>query len=163
MKRVDKVNYYLDIAETISERGTCLRKNFGAIIVKNDEIISTGYTGAPRGRDNCIDLGFCTKKKFFPDVRHAGYDSCRSVHAEQNAMLSAARKNMIDSDLYLVGIRYDTKSYEEGASPCQICRKLIINSGIKTVYVRIDKQNYKVIDVQDWIEKDDLLNGKNTY
>ena len=163
MERVDKINYYLDIAETISERGTCLRKNFGAIIVKNDEIIATGYTGAPRGRKNCIDLGFCTKKKIFPDVRHSGYDACRSVHAEQNAMLSASRKDMIDSDLYLVGVRKDTGNYEEGASPCQMCRKLIINSGIKHVYVRIDKSNYGVINVADWIENDDLLNGKISY
>ena len=163
MERVDKINYYLDIAETISERGTCLRKNFGAIIVKNDEIIATGYTGAPRGRKNCIDLGYCTKKKIFPDVRHSGYDACRSVHAEQNAMLSASRKDMINSDLYLVGVRKDTGNYEEGASPCQMCRKLIINSGIKYVYVRINKPNYEVINVADWIENDDLLNGKTSY
>ena len=153
MERVDKINYYLDIAETISERGTCLRKNFGAIIVKNDA----------RGRKNCIDLGYCTKKKIFPDVRHSGYDACRSVHAEQNAMLSASRKDMINSDLYLVGVRKDTGNYEEGASPCQMCRKLIINSGIKRVYVRIDKSNYEVINVADWIENDDLLNGKTSY
>ena len=163
MERVDKINYYLYIAETISERGTCLRKNFGAIIVKNDEIISTGYTGAPRGRKNCIDIEYCTKKKIFPDVRHSGYDACRSVHAEQNAMLSASRKDMLNSDLYLVGIRKDTGNYEEGTSPCQMCRKLIINSGINHVYVRIDKFNYEIINVSDWIENDDLLNGKISY
>ena len=163
MERVDKINYYLNIAEAISERGTCLRKNYGAIIVKNDEIISTGYTGAPRGRKNCIDLGYCVKKKFFPDVRHGGYDACRSVHAEQNAMLSSARKDMIDSDLYLVGIRKDSGNYEEGASPCQMCRKLIINSGIKHVYIRINKNEYYVINVSDWVNNDDLLNGKINY
>ena len=163
MERVDKINYYLNIAEAISERGTCLRKNYGAIIVKNDEIISTGYTGAPRGRKNCIDLGYCVKKKFFPDVRHGGYDACRSVHAEQNAMLSSARKDMIDSDLYLVGIRKDSGNYEEGASPCQMCRKLIINSGIKHVYIRINKNEYSVINVSDWVNNDDLLNGKINY
>ncbi len=163
MERVDKINYYLNIAEAISERGTCLRKNYGAIIVKNDEIISTGYTGAPRGRKNCIDLGYCVKKKFFPDVRHGGYDACRSVHAEQNAMLSSARKDMIDSDLYLVGIRKDSGNYEEGASPCQMCRKLIINSGIKHVYIRINKNEYYVINVSDWVNNDDLLNGKIDY
>ena len=163
MERVDKINYYLNIAEAISERGTCLRKNYGAIIVKNDEIISTGYTGAPRGRKNCIDLGYCVKKKFFPDVRHGGYDACRSVHAEQNAMLSSARKDMIDSDLYLVGIRKDSGNYEEGASPCQMCRKLIINSGIKHVYIRINKNEYYVINVADWVNNDDLLNGKIDY
>ena len=163
MERVDKINYYLDIAETILERGTCLRKNFGAIIVKNDEIIATGYTGAPRGRKNCIDLGYCTKKKIFPNIRHSGYDACRSVHAEQNAMLSASRKDMLNSDLYLVGVRKDTGNYEEGASPCQMCRKLIINSGISHVYIRINKSNYEIINVIDWIKNDDLLNGKISY
>lgn len=163
MERVDKINYYLDIAESILERGTCLRKNYGAIIVKNDEIISTGYSGAPRGRKNCIDLGYCVKKKYFPDVRHGGYDACRSVHAEQNAMLSSSRKDMIGSDLYLVGIRKDTGNYEEGALPCQMCRKLIINSGINKVYVRVNKTHYNVINVNDWIESDDLLEGKISY
>lgn len=163
MERVSKTNYYLDIAEAISERGTCTRKNYGCIIVKNDEIIATGYTGAPRGRENCIDLGYCIKKKVFPEVHHGGYDACRSVHAEQNAMLSASRKDMIDSSMFLVGIRKDTGDYEEGASPCQICRKLIINAGIKTVYVRTDKENYNKIDVEEWVKQDDLLNGITTY
>lgn len=163
MERVSKNNYYLDIAEAISKRGTCLRKNYGCIIVKNDEIIATGYTGAPRGRENCNDLGYCVKKNTFPDVHHGGYDACRSVHAEQNAMLSAPRRDMIDASLFLVGIRKDTGTYEEGALPCQMCRKLIINSGIKKVYVRIDKENYETINVEDWIEKDDLLEGKTTY
>ncbi|MBP3800634.1 MAG: cytidine deaminase [Clostridia bacterium] len=163
MERVSKINYYLDIAEAVLRRGTCTRKNYGCIIVKNDEIISTGYTGAPRGRKNCIDLGYCTKKKFFPDVRHGGYDACRSVHAEQNAMLSASRKDMIDSSMFLVGIRQDTGTYEDGASPCQICRKLIINSGIKYVYVRIDKEHYEQIVVENWIKEDDSLNGITTY
>ncbi len=163
MERVSKINYYLDIAEAVSKRGTCTRKNYGCIIVKNDEIISTGYTGAPRNRKNCIDLGYCIKKQVFPDVRHGGYDACRSVHAEQNAMLSASRKDMIDSSMFLVGLRQDTGEYEEGASPCQMCRKLIINSGIKYVYVRIDKNNYEQINVEDWIENDDTLNGVITY
>ena len=163
MERVSKINYYLDIAEAVLRRGTCTRKNYGCIIVKNDEIISTGYTDAPRGRKNCIDLGYCTKKKFFPDVRHGGYDACRSVHAEQNAMLSASRKDMIDSSMFLVGIRQDTGTYEDGASPCQICRKLIINSGIKYVYVRIDKEHYEQIVVENWIKEDDSLNGITTY
>ena len=102
MDRVDKINYYLDIAETVSERSTCLRKKYGAIIVKNDEIIATGYSGAPRGRKNCTDLGFCTKKKLFPEIHHGGYDACRSVHAEQNAMLSAERKDMINKEMIIL-------------------------------------------------------------
>ena len=110
MNRTSKINYYLDIAESVSERSTCLRKKWGCIIVKNDEIIATGYNGAPRGRTNCNELGYCTKKKILPDERHGGYDACRSVHAEQNAMLSAQHKDMIDSSLFLVGIRIDNNN-----------------------------------------------------
>lgn len=162
--RVDKINYYLDIAEAVSGRGTCLRKNFGCIIVKNDEIISTGYTGAPRGRVNCIDLGYCTKKEKFPNIHHGGYDACRSVHAEQNAMLSAPRKDMIGATMYLVGKRVDTGEYEPGANSCQMCRKMIINAGIKEVIIRgATKNEYLVVDVEDWVKNDDLLEGRNTY
>lgn len=135
-KRVDKINYYLDIAQTVAERSTCLRKQYGCIIVKNDEIIATGYNGAPRGRQNCIDLGFCSKKKFFPDIRHGGYDACRSIHAEQNAMISAARKDMMDAHMYLVGYRTDTKEYEKGAR--------FLSNVQKTDYqCRNRKSNYK--------------------
>ncbi len=162
-KRVDKINYYLDIAETVAERGTCLRKDYGCIIVKNDEIISTGYSGAPRGRINCIDLGYCCKKKIYPDIHHGGHDACRSVHAEQNAIISAARKDMIGSSMYLVGKRKDTKEYEEGAMSCQMCRKMIINSGISNVIVRKNKKEYIEVDVKEWIKNDDLLEGIVTY
>lgn len=162
-KRVDKINYYLDIAETVAERSTCLRKHYGCIIVKNDEIISTGYSGAPRGRQNCIDLDYCTKKKIYPDIRHGGYDACRSVHAEQNAIISAARKDMIGSTMYLVGKRKENASYEEGAMSCQTCRKLVINAGIAKVIVRTSKTEYIEVDVNSWIENDELLEGKITY
>ena len=162
-KRVDKTNYYLDIAETVAERGTCLRKDYGCIIVKNDEIISTGYSGAPRGRKNCIDLDYCMKKKIYPDIHHGGHDACRSVHAEQNAIISAARKDMLGSTMYLVGKRKDNKKYEEGAMSCQTCRKLIINAGIKQVIVRTSKTKYLEIDVEEWVKNDELLKGITTY
>ena len=163
-KRLDKINYYLDIAETVAKRGTCLRKNFGCILVKNDEIISTGYSGAPRGRINCIDLGYCTKKVKFPDLHHGGYDACRSVHAEQNAMLSASRKDMIGATMYLVGKRVDTGEYEEGANSCQMCRKMIINAGIKEVIIRgKTAKEYLIVPVEEWVKQDDLLEGKLTY
>lgn len=164
MKRIDKINYYLDIAKAVAGRSTCLRKKSGAVIVNHDEIVSTGYSGAPRGRDNCIDLGYCCKKKYFPDVRHAGYDACRSVHAEQNALISASRKDMIGGTLYLVQYRTDTGKYEENAGCCQMCRKMIINAGIEKVIVRgNDDNDYKVIDVTEWINNDELLEGKITY
>ena len=162
--RVDKINYYLNIAKSVAERSTCLRKKIGCVIVKNDEIIATGYSGAPRGRENCIDLGFCSKKKHFPNVRHAGYDACRSVHAEQNAMLSAKRSDMIDSTLYLVSYRPESGEYDEGAACCQMCRKMIINAGIKQVIVRGTVHNeYLITEVEEWIKHDDLLEGKITY
>lgn len=163
-QRIDKINYYLNIAKTVAERSTCLRKNVGCVIVNNDEIISTGYNGAPRGRKNCIDLGYCCKKKFFPDVRHGGYDACRSVHAEQNALISARRQDMIGATLYLVLYNPDTEEYEPGANSCQMCRKLIINSGIEKVIVRENNdEGYRIINVQEWIDTDDLLEGKLTY
>lgn len=162
--RIDKTNYYLNVAKTVADRSTCLRKKVGCIIVNNDEIIATGYNGAPRGRKNCIDLGFCTKKKLFPDLRHAGYDACRSVHAEQNAIISARRKDMIGGTLYLVVYRVDTGEFEPGANSCQMCKKLIINAVISKVIVRGQNDTeYDEINVEDWIEQDDLLDGKITY
>ena len=96
MKRIDKENYYLDIAETVLERSTCLRRCYGAIIVKNDEIVSTGYNGAPRGRKNCMDLGYCTREAMnIPSGQR--YELCRSVHAEMNAIISAARRDTLGS------------------------------------------------------------------
>lgn len=161
--RIDKINYYLNIAKSVADRSTCLRKKSGAVIVNHDEIISTGYSGAPRGRDNCIDLGYCCKKKFFPEVRHAGYDACRSVHAEQNALISGARKDMMGGTLYLVQYRTENGEYEKGAGCCQMCRKMIINSGIQQVVVRIDEKKYQQIDVEEWIKHDDLLEGRINY
>ena len=135
-KRIDKINYYLDIAETVASRSTCLRKRYGSVIVNKDQIISTGYNGAPRGRKNCCDLGVCTKKILLPNERHGGYDACRSVHSEQNAIIAASRNDMIGGTLYLVGYRSEEPhEYEEGDAPCLMCRKMIINSVIEKVYV----------------------------
>ena len=162
-ERRDKINYYLDIAEAVAGRATCLRKKYGSVIVNNDQIISTGYAGAPRGRVNCCDLGYCTKKKYLPETRHSGYDYCRAVHSEQNAMISASRDEMLNGCLYLVGYRTDSHIYEKDASPCLLCRKMIINAGISKVYVRIDKNNYKEIIVDEWVKRDELLNGQFEY
>lgn len=156
MERRDKVNYYLDIAETVLERGTCLRRNYGAIIVKNDEIISTGYTGAPRGRKNCNELNFCKREKLNVK-RGTQYELCRSVHAEANAIISAARRDMIDSTLYLVGKEVESSKYVEGGNSCTMCKRLIINSGIKSVIIRDTREEYRAIEVNEWIENDDSL------
>lgn len=165
MDRIDKINYYLDIAEAVASRSTCLRKKYGSVIVNLDQIISTGYAGAPRGRVNCCDLGYCTKKKLLPDQRHGGYDACRSVHSEQNAIISASREEMIGSTLYLVGYKENENGYEyeEGAAPCLMCRKMIINAGIEKVIVRVNKKEYIEFLVEDWIKNDEFLEGKLEY
>lgn len=154
--RRDKINYYLDIAETVIERGTCLRRNFGAVIVKDDEIISTGYVGAPRGRANCCDLGYCKREKLNVP-RGERYELCRSVHAEQNAIISAPRNEMIGSTLYLVGKTVDTKEYVEKTMPCALCKRMIINAGIKNVIIRDNKEEYRIVDVEEFIKNDESL------
>lgn len=156
MERVDKITYYLNIAETVAERGTCLRNNYGSIIVKNDEIISTGYSGAPRGRKNCLDMGYCMRKKCeMPSGK--GYEKCRSVHSEQNAIISAARKDMIGASLFLVGINKRNGEYITDNEPCSFCKRMIINAGIEKVYMRDTKTEYRVELVRNWITNDDSI------
>ena len=162
MERVDKNNYYLDIAETVIERGTCLRRNFGAIIVKHDEIVSTGYSGAPRGRKNCSDLGFCTREKLnIP--RGERYELCRSVHAEANCIISAARRDTIGATLYLAGRDVKTGELVSNACCCAMCKRMVINAGIEKVIVRNTQTEYTTYRVNDWIENDDSLSGKFGY
>lgn len=161
-ERRDKVNYYLDLAEVVAQRGTCLRRRYGAVIVKNDEVISTGYTGAPRGRKNCTDVGECIRQKMnIP--RGERYELCRSVHAEANAIISAARDQMIGSTLYLSGIEVETGEIVRNSCSCSMCKRLIINAGIESVYIRDTREAYRKIDVKDWIDNDDSLDGAMGY
>lgn len=160
--RRDKINYYLDLAEMVSNRGTCLRKRYGAVIVKNDEVISTGYVGAPRGRKNCIDLGTCVRAKL-KVPRGERYELCRSVHAEANAIISAPRDKMIGSALFLCGLEMDTNEYVRNASCCSMCKRMVINAGIEKVYIRDSKDEYRVVEVQDWIDNDESLEGTFGY
>ena len=162
MDRIDKINYYLDIAETVTKRSTCIRRNFGAIIVKNDEIISTGYNGAPRGRKNCCDLKSCLREEL-QVPRGERYELCRSVHAEQNAIISASRKDMLNGTLYLVGINYNDNTYVQNANPCALCKKMIINAGLKQVIVRDTKESFRIIDIQDFIDNDESLEESTGY
>lgn len=162
MERINKENYYLDIAQTVLERGTCMRRNFGAIIVKNDQIVSSGYTGAPRGRKNCSDVGHCTRE-VLNIPRGERYELCRSVHAEANAIIHAARNDMIGATLYLVGREASSGEYVKDTCSCSMCKRLIINAGIRFVVVRIDKTNFKTIDVDDWVADDESLIGKMGY
>lgn len=162
MERVSKHNYYLDIAETVAERSTCLRKKYGAIIVKNDSIVSTGYNGAPRGRKNCTDLGVCMRDKLgIP--RGERYELCRAVHSEANAIIAASREQMLGATLYMVGV--DAKSGEllRDTNSCMMCKRMVINAGIDTVIIRTGEESYKVINVEDWISDDDSLSGRFGY
>ena len=140
MDRISKANYYLDIAQTVLERATCLRRVYGAIIVKNDEIISTGYNGAPRGER---------------------YELCRSVHAEANAIISASRRDMVGGTLYLVGRDARTGELLGDATSCSMCRRLVINAGLKEVVIRRTATAFDVVDVADWVAEDDLLASRD--
>jgi dCMP deaminase len=159
MERTSKENYYLDIAESVLERSTCLRRKYGAIIVRNDEIISTGYNGAPRGRKNCSDLGRCTREELqIPSGER--YELCRSVHAEANAIISAARRDMLGAALYMACRDPKTGALIPGSSSCSMCRRLIINAGITRVVIRDTPTDYRVVDVQkEWIDEDDSISA----
>ncbi|MBE7015292.1 MAG: cytidine deaminase [Ruminococcaceae bacterium] len=162
MSRRDKHNYYLDIAQTVAERGTCLRRNYGAIIVKNDEIISTGYVGAPRGRKNCSDLGYCIRQEMnIP--RGERYEMCRSVHAEANAIISASRNELLDATLYLVGMEKSTGEIIRDSCCCSMCKRMVINAGIKNVVIRDTMDEFRIIEVNSWVEDDESLIGKMGY
>ncbi|MDR0819792.1 MAG: cytidine deaminase [Oscillospiraceae bacterium] len=155
MSRKDKVNYYLDIADAVSHRSTCLRRQYGAIIVKNDEIVATGYNGAPRGRKNCDDLGSCLRDEMrIPQGQQ--YELCRAVHAEANAIISAAREETIGGTLYLVG--RDGKTGELlDAAPCKMCERFIINAGIENIVCRFADGEYKSKKLHDLVYDDDTI------
>ena len=162
LDRIDKNNYYLDIAETVLERGTCLRRNYGAIIVKNDQIVSSGYTGAPRGRSNCIDNKVCVRESMGVP-RGERYELCRSVHAEANAIIHASRNDMIGATLYLVGRDAKTGEYVQNASSCSMCKRLIINAGIDSVVIRSNKEEFFTVSVNEWITNDESVLGEIGY
>ncbi|MCL2202358.1 MAG: cytidine deaminase [Defluviitaleaceae bacterium] len=161
MERISKENYYLDIAQTVASRSTCVRRMYGACIVKNDVIVSTGYCGAPRGRENCCDLGYCLREKM-AIPRGERYEMCRSVHSEANAIIAAPRENMLGATLYQACIDTATNTLAQNIDSCQMCKKLIINAGIDTVVYRNTPTQYRIAQVADWITQDDSL-GKVGY
>ena len=162
MDRVSKENYYLDIAETVSERSTCLRKRYGSIIVKNDVIISTGYNGAPRDRQNCTDLKSCIRDEW-KIPRGERYELCRAVHAEANAIIAASREQMLGATLYMVCTNPNDGSLMPGTTSCMMCKRLVLNAGITKVVVRDTKTEYRVIDTAEWVKEDDSLSGVFGY
>ena len=156
MERKTKDNYYLDIADSVRERATCLRRTYGAIIVKNDEIVSTGYNGAPRGRCNCSDMGVCHREELqIPSGER--YELCRSVHAEANAIISASRRDMLGATLYLAGRDARTGEYLKDTTSCSMCRRMIINAGIERVIARRGDDGVFITNVQEWIDEDDTV------
>lgn len=149
--RLSKHDYYLNIAKEVAQRGTCLRRRYGAVIIKDDQIISTGYVGAPRSAPNCIDIGVCHRQKLnVPKGQR--YELCRSVHAEMNAIINAARAgvSVLGSRLYLYGEDLENNLQIVEAGPCVMCRRAIINAGIKEVIIKLPN-NMKIVDVNDWI------------
>lgn len=154
--RTSKPRYYLGIADAVLARSTCMRRKYGAIIVRNDEIISTGYNGAPRGRQNCSEVGFCTRD-YLSIPSGERYELCRSVHAEANAIISAARRDMLGGTLYLVGRDAKTGELLRDTMPCSMCKRLIINAGITQVVVSTGADEYEIIHVRDWITNDESV------
>lgn len=157
-KRPSKKDYYLGIAEAVSKRSTCLRRKIGAIIVRDDQIISTGYAGSPRGALNCIDIGECAREKFNVP-KGERYELCRSVHAEANAIINAARAGVsaLGGTLYLYGENADG-SLVQDFKPCQMCRRMIVNCGLEKVIVRA-KDGTKEFNPQDWLQELISVNG----
>jgi dCMP deaminase len=152
--RPSKSQYYIDIATAVAKRGTCLRRIYGAVIVKNDQIISTGYCGAPRRTHNCIDRGVCKRQELNISSGER-YDLCRSVHAEQNAIIHASRMDLKDSDLYLSGIEVATMNLIVPV-PCVMCKRMIINAGIDRVITMIGANKFQYTNVSDWLTEKDL-------
>jgi len=154
--RPSKHEYYLSIALEVSRRGTCLRRNYGAVVVNRDHIVSTGYSGAPRGQRNCIDIGRCPRQQAQIPAGER-YELCRSVHAEMNAIIHASREKMMGGVLYLAGTEHESGQEVFSARPCKLCARVIINAGIETVAVREAPGKVRTYSVADWIRHEDFL------
>lgn len=149
IKRISKIDTYLNVAETFAYRSTCIKRKYGAVIVKNDVVISTGYNSSPRGYENCCDTGECLRIKLNMH-QGEGYGICRAVHAEQNALLNCGREQMQGTDLYLAGIN-PGDNFVHKATPCPLCARMIIQAGIKNVILRKGEQagEYEIVQTSD--------------
>jgi len=153
MNRPSKTEYYLNIAREVAQRSTCLRRRVGAVIIREDQIISAGYAGAPRGTPNCIDVGYCARVEAnIPSGER--YELCRSVHAEANAIINAARAgvSLLNGTMY-IHVENLNGSITEEANSCLMCQRIIINTGLKNVIIR-QKQGFLDIPVSDWVKED---------
>lgn len=143
--RISKEEYYLNIAKDVAKRGTCIRRNYGAVIVKDNRIVSTGYTGSPKGCPNCCDVGKCERERLnIPSGQR--YELCKSVHAEQNAIIKASAEELDGAVLVLCGIDSRTGEVLNKSFPCDLCQRMIINAGISTiVYYENGKVNHTYV------------------
>ncbi len=165
-KRTPKDRYYLGIAKEVSTRSTCFRRAIGAIIVRDDQIISTGYVGAPRKTKDSLEHGFCLRDKL--GVPHGQrYELCRSIHAEQNAIINAARAgvSLLGGDMFIYGSG-PTAAKTIDAFPCFICKKMIINAGLDRIVCSTKDGKHMVFTVSDWTKdwrEHDILDDKHQY
>lgn len=145
--RISKDEYYLNIAEAVAQRSTCLRRKYGAVIVNNDEIVSTGFNGSPRGEVNCCDIGKCQREELgIPKGER--YELCRSVHGEQNAIISASRRDMLGATLYITGLEVQDVGHKyANPEPCMMCQRFIKNAGIMRVIGRAVDGSVVRIDI----------------
>ena len=165
IKRPSKDQYYLDLAKAVCQRGTCTKVEIGTVILRNDQVISTGYIGSPRGTKSSLEHGFCLRSKLGIPSGHR-YEICRSVHSEQNAIINAARAgvSLLGGDMYIYGRYRDGRLFD--AFPCFICKKMIINAGLRRVICSLKNGTYKVFEVEKWIEEwseHDILDDKFQY
>jgi len=163
--RPSKIGYYLNIAKQVAQRSTCFRRKFGAIIVKDDVIVATGYVGAPRKTKDCFEREECLRDKM-KTPHGQRYELCRSVHAEQNAIINSARAgvSLLGGDMYIWGS--DKEDNPIDTFPCFICKKMIINAGLKKVICSTKSGGMEIFNVEDWVrdwQEKDLLDDKNQY
>lgn len=155
--RKSKYSYYCDIALAVASRSTCLRRKYGAVIVKDDVIVSTGYNGAPRGRANCCDIGTC--KRASENIPHGErYELCRSVHSEQNAIIAAGYEKTNGATLYLAGVDGVEGTVINNPDCCMMCKRVIINAGIKKVVflgTKSGMEDVRTVYVREWVDKED--------
>jgi len=166
MERPSKNEYYLDIAKEVAKRSTCFRAKYGAIIVRDDQIISTGYVGAPRKTKDCLERGYCLRDEL--KIPHGTqYEICRSIHCEQNAIINAARAgvSLLGGTIYIYAENGKTGEKVD-AFPCYICKKMIINSGLDKVISATKSGEMNISNVSDWAEdwrEKDILDDKYQY
>lgn len=148
-KRISKINMYLNCAENFAYRSTCLKRKYGAVIVKDDAVISTGYNGSPRGYENCCDIGECPRIRLGLH-QGEGYGMCRAIHAEANALLNCSREQTMGADLYLACVNPDDHSVHK-AKPCPLCARQIIQAGIVNVILRTGdcEDGYEIVKAKE--------------